>query len=181
MKRLTGRVGNARGFTLIEFAIASAIAGVMFLVLYSILDQALSAYNVGLLRSRAVQNGRVTMVRIVDDLKYAEDIWVADDDRIFVSRPHEGNGMPQRIDYRYNPASDEVTRSINMGTNYTFAEQITSFSLTYRDENFIAFATLPVVDVHEIRYIEVELRLEEDNYVITLRNLVVLENPVTEP
>ncbi len=182
MKRLTGRVGNARGFTLIEFAIASAIAGVMFLVLYSILDQALSAYNVGMLRSRAVQNGRVTMVRIVDDLRYAEDIWVADDDRIFVSRPHEGNGTLQLIDYYYNPASDEVTRRINWGANYTFAEQITSFSLTYRDE-FFQTITTPVSDPEkpDIRYIEVELRLEEDNYVITLRNLVALENPVTEP
>lgn len=180
MKCLTGRVGNERGLTLIEFAMASAIAGVMFLVLYSILDQALSAYDVGLLRSRAVQSGRVTMVRIVDDMKYAEDIWVADDDRIFISRPKENDGTSQLIDYRYIPASDEVTRRINWGASYTFADQITSFSLTFRNVGFVALAT-PVVNVHEIRYIEVELRLAEDNYVITLRNLVVLENPVTVP
>ncbi|MFC1595312.1 PilW family protein [Gemmatimonadota bacterium] len=180
MKRLTGKAGNERGLTLIEFAMASAIAGIMFLVLYSILDQALGAYQVGQLRSRAVQNGRVTMVRIVDDLKYAVDIWVADDDRILVSRPKEDDGTSQRIDYRYNAASDVVTRRVDFGTNYTFTDQVASFSLTFRDVGFVALST-PVVDVHEVRYIEVELRLEEDNYVITLRNLVVLENPVTVP
>ncbi|MFC1500498.1 PilW family protein [Candidatus Zixiibacteriota bacterium] len=180
MKRRTGIQGNERGLTLIEFAMASAVAGVMFLVLYSILDQALAVYDVGLLRSRAVQNGRVVMVRIVDDLKYAEDVWVADDDRIFISRPHEQTGTAQLVDYRYNAGTDAITRRINYGTNYTFTDQIAAFTLTYRDVGFVALA-MPVVDVHKIRYIEVELRLEEDNYVITLRNLVVLENPVTVP
>ncbi len=181
MMRLTGRTGNERGFTLIEFVIASAIAGVMFLVLYSILDQALDAYQVGQLRPRAVQNGRVTMVRIVDDLKYAEDIWIADDDRILVSRPKEALlSTSENIDYRYNSVTDVVTRRVNFGSSYTFTDQVASFSLTFRSVGFIALST-PVVDVHEIRYIEVELRLEEEGYVITLRNLVVLENPIAVP
>ncbi|MFC1627507.1 PilW family protein [Gemmatimonadota bacterium] len=180
MKRLSIRMRNERGLTLIEFAMASAVAGVMFLVLYSILNQALAAFEVGQLRSRAVQSGRVAMVRIVDDLRYAEDIWVADDDRIFIRRPHEQTGNAELVDYRYNSVSDVVTRRINYGTNYTFTDLVAAFSLTYRDVGFIALG-MPVVDVNEIRYIEVELRLEEDGYVITLRNLVVLENPVTVP
>ena len=186
MIRLTGRSGNERGLTLIEFVMASAIAGVMFLVLYSMLDQALDAYQVGQLRSRAAQNGRVTMVRIVDDLKYAEDIWIADDAQIYITRPSDQTGIPQWIDYRYNSVSGVITRSVwdatfyNDGTTYTFTEQVASFSLTFRNVGFVAMS-VPVSDVHEIRYIEVELRLEEEGYVITLRNLVVLENPVTVP
>jgi hypothetical protein len=180
MRIRNGAVRGEQGMTLIEFTMAGAVAGVMFLVLYSILNQALAAYNIGQLRSRAVQSGRVAMVRIVDDIKYAEDIWVADVDRIFVSRPHEESGTAQLIDYRYYSGTDVIGRRLNYGVNYNFSDQVAGFSLIYRDAAFIALAT-PVTDVHEIRYIEVELRLEEDNFEITLRNLVVLENPVTVP
>jgi len=174
------RRGDERGLTLIEFEIAAAVAVVMFMVLYSILNQAFAAYDIGRLRSRAVQHGRVAMVRMVDDIKYADDIYVADDDRILITRPKEGDGVPEDIDYRYNAASEEITRRINSGITYTFSEQVATFSLTFRDAAFNTLTT-PVVDVQEIRYVEVELRVEEDNYVITLRNLVFLENSVTAP
>ncbi len=172
---------NERGLTLIEFAMAAAVAGIMFLVLYSILNQALDAYGVGQLRSRAVQHGRVAMVRMVDDIKYAEDIWVATDDRILITRPHEGSSTTtQLVDYRYNSATDLITRRLDWGTNFTFTEEVAAFSLTFRDSAFLELAS-PVVDVALIRYIEVEMRLMEDNYEIALRNLVVIENPVTVP
>ena len=176
----TGRTGDERGLTLIEFAMASAVAGVMFLVLYSALSQALDAYDVGQLRSRAVQQGRVVMVRIVDDIKYSEDIWVADDNRVFISRPHEEDGEFESIDYLYNSGNDTLYRRIYGQPWYEFAEQVTSFSLVYRDLYRTQIAT-PVADMNQIKYIEVELILQEDTFEFALRNLVVLENSVAVP
>jgi hypothetical protein len=171
---------------------AIAISGVIFMVLYSLLDFALASFNLGLLRSRAVQQGRITTMRILNDLKYAVDIYVADEEQILFKCPAEGDTSHQTFDFRnssdkfhnieylYDPDSQTITRSdSDFGGTYTFMEGVASFSLVYRDSYLNQLTTpIAVTETHEIRYIEIDIRLQDEDYWIFLHNLAVLENPL---
>lgn len=164
---------------------AIAVAGVIFMVLYSLLDMALASFNLGQLRSRAVQQGRITTMRILNDLRYAEDIYVAADDQIYFKSPAEGDTSSHFVQYRYYPGTLTITRRVSDipgAGEKTFMEGVASFSLIYRDSNHSQL-TVPVYDTHKIRFIEIDIRLQDDDYWITLHNLAVLENPlqVLEP
>jgi prepilin-type N-terminal cleavage/methylation domain-containing protein len=190
------RIGEDQGgLTLIEFMMAIAIAGVIFMVLYTILDAALESYNVGQLRSDAVQHGRITTMRIINDIKYAEDIYIADDDRIYLRSPAEGDTSSHtvdyrsqahkyhNVDYRYYPDTQIITRNVSDipgAGEQTFMEGVASFSLTYRDSGNFQL-TVPVSEPHKIRYIEIDIRLQEDEYEIALHNLAVLANSLPIP
>jgi len=159
---------------------AIAITGVIFMVLYSFLDIALTSFKLGQLRSRAVQQGRIITMRMLNDLKYAEDIYIADDDRIWIKTPAEGDNSSNTIDYRYYPDSRIITRNISdIPGEQTFMEEVELFSLIYTDA-YHNQLTVPisVFDTHLIRYIEIDIRLKEDDYLIVLHNLAVLENPL---
>ena len=176
--------GDQRGLTLIEFMMAIAISGVIFMVLYSLLDFALASFNLGQLRSRAVQQGRITTMKIMNDLKYAEDIYIADDDRIYIKSPAERDASSHFVQYRYYPGTLTITRYVSDLDIYgaeeeTFMEGVASFSLVYRD-SYLNQLTVPisVTKTHEIRYIEIDIRLQDDDYWIFLHNLAVLENPL---
>ncbi len=188
--RRPGRVREERGLTLIEFTMAAAVAGVMFLVLYSILNTALDVYQVGQLRSAAVQSGRVALNRVVTDLRSARDIYFADDDRILIMRPIETSEtavvgdvdgyQEDLIGYFYSAGDFRLDRWLGtLGTD-TFMDEVDGFTLRYRDALYNVLST-PVSEVQRIRYIEVELRLQEEDYQIALRNLIVLDNPVIVP
>lgn len=174
--------GDQRGLTLIEFMMAIAVAGVIFMVLYSLLDMALASFNLGQLRSRAVQQGRITTMRILNDLRYAEDIYVAADDQIYFKSPAEGDTSSHFVQYRYYPETLTITRRVSdiPGTGEeTFMEGVASFSLIYRDSYHTQITVpIPVFDTHKIRFIEIDIRLQDDDYWITLHNLAVLENPL---
>ncbi len=174
---------------------AIAIAGVIFMVLYSLLDFALASYNLGQLRSRAVQHGRITTMRIINDLKYAEDIYIADDDRVYLRSPTEGDTSSHTVDYRsqaqkyhnveyrFYPGTQTITRNVSDipgAGEQTFMEGVASFSLTYRDAGNFQL-TVPVTEPYKIRYIEIDIRLQEDEYEIALHNLAVLANPLPIP
>lgn len=161
---------------------AIAVAGVIFMVLYSLLDMALASFNLGQLRSRAVQQGRITTMRILNDLRYAEDIYVAADDQIFIKCPAEGNTSSHLVQYRYYPGTLTITRRVSDipgAQEETFMEGVASFSLIYRDSNHSPL-TVPIqpFDTHKIRFIEIDIRLQDDDYWIFLHNLAVLENPL---
>lgn len=174
--------GDQRGLTLIEFMMAIAVAAVIFMVLYSLLDVALASFNLGQLRSRAVQQGRITTMRILNDLRYAEDIYIADDDRIFIKCPAEGDTSSHFVQYRYYPGTLTITRRVSDipgAGEETFMEGVASFSLIYRDSYHSPLTVpIPVFDTHKIRFIEIDIRLQDDDYWITLHNLAVMENPL---
>jgi len=188
-RRPAAAAADERGLTLIEFTMAAAVAGVMFLVLYSILNFALESYKVGQLRSTAVQAGRAVLNRIVTALRSAEDIYLADDDQILILRPIETSdplALPEdrfrqdQVGYLYSAATGRLDRYLGTLGFDTFLDEIAAFSLNYRD-SFYNLLAVPVADVQRIKFIEVALTLQEEDFQITLRNLVVLDNPVNVP
>lgn len=181
MKEPVSPIRDERGLTLIEFMMAAAVTGVVFMVLYSILNYALGSYEIGQLRSAAVQGGRVTVSRILNDLKYTDDIYVAEDERIYFRRQKEGSGAPQNIDYNYDSGTGVLTRQVSdFAGVHVFADDIASFTFKFRDSGYLILST-PVAEAHKIRYIELEMRLQHRDYEVTLRNLAVLENPLPVP
>ena len=162
-----------RGLTLIEFMMAIMLASVVFMVLYTILNAALDSYAIGRIRSTAVQSGRVTMMRIVNELKYADEIYTCDSENILFSRKEETNGDFQTVYFRFYSGSGEIKRRENGGDEEVMADGIASFSLTYRNA---AFGLAGSVDA--IRFIEVDMCLQEGGYTVYLRNMVTLENPI---
>lgn len=181
MKNWNYGARDQRGLTLIEFMMAIAIASVIFMMLYTILAAALTSYSVGQLRSAAVQGGRVAMNRILNDLKYADDIYVADEDRIYFRCPMEGDITSHNVDYRYYPGNQIIKRSISdIPGEHTFMEGVASFTLIFRD-SYNYQLIVPVSEPYKIRYVEIDMRLQKDEYQIVLHNLVVFENPLMVP
>jgi|GEM_PF-2692218 len=166
-------LGDQRGLTLIEFMMATVLASVVFMVLYTILDATLDSYSIGQIRSTAAQNGRVTMMRIVNELKYADEIYVNQAERIQFRRQEERYGNTQVVDIKFDSGTGVITRNENYTGDEIIAVGISAFTLTYRNA---AFGLATSVDA--VRFIEVDMRLTEEGYTVYLRNLVTLENPI---
>lgn len=168
-----GYLRNQRGLTLIEFMMASLLASIVFMVLYTILNATLEGYSVGQIRSAAAQNSRVTMMRIANELKYADEIFAYNDSLVIFRYEEEIGGALQTVDIRFLLGSGEITRNENDSGAQVIADGIDSFALTYRNADF-GIAT----SVDAIRFIEVDMRMTTGDYTVYLRNLVTLENPI---
>jgi len=169
---------DERGMTLIEFSMAIALSAVVFMVLYTVLDFTLDSYAVGQLRSAAAQGARVTMTRMVNEVRFAEQIYSgSDDQRILFRRPLEDDsGGSTVIDLRYDPTTGQITREQDWAGAVLIAEDVSSLQLTYRDRTFA-----PVAATGEVRFVQIDIRLTREDYTIPLRNLITLANPITLP
>jgi len=156
---------------------ATMLASVVFMVLYTILNTALDSYAIGRIRSTAVQSGRVTMMRIVNELKYTNWIYVCNDSLIIFRRQEETgeahNPVNQNVDIRFLQGTGQITREEDSSGAEIIADGVASFTLTYRNA---AFGLAASVDA--IRFIEVDMCLQEGGYTVYLCNLVTLENPI---
>ena len=85
-----------------------------------------------------------------------------------------------QVGYLYSAATGRLDRYLGTLGFDTFLDEIAAFSLNYRD-SFYNLLAVPVADVQRIKFIEVALTLQEEDFQITLRNLVVLDNPVNVP
>jgi len=168
-----GYLRNQRGLTLIEFMMASLLASIVFMVLYTILNATLEGYSVGQIRSAAAQNSRVTMMRIANELKYADEIFANNDSLIIFSRKEETSGAFQTVDIQFLSGPGHITREENYGGAEVIAEGIDTFTLTYWNAAFG-----PATSVDAVRFIVVNMRLQERGYTVYLRNMVTLENPI---
>ncbi|MFO7769061.1 MAG: prepilin-type N-terminal cleavage/methylation domain-containing protein [bacterium] len=177
MRRLR-RIRGQGGMTLIEFSMAIALSGVVFMALYTILDATLDSYAIGQLRSAAAQGARVTMTRMVNEVRFADRVYAGSDgQRILFRRPLEDDsGGTTVIDLRYDPSTGDITREQDFGGPMLIAEDVSGLTLTYWDRSFA-----PVGATGEVRFIHVDLRLTREDYTIPLRNLITLANPVTLP
>ena len=174
LRRIRGR----EGMTLIEFSMAIALSAVVFMVLYTILGVTLDSYAVGQLRSAAAQGARVTMTRMVNEVRYADRVYAGSDaQRIIFRRPLEDDsGGTTIIDLRYDPSTGDITREQDFAGPVLLAEDVSALTLTYWDRSFA-----PVTATGEVRFVQIDLRLTQEDYTIPLRNLITLANPITVP
>ena len=197
MKRSLLRHGiHEQGLTLIELVMATALSGIVFMVLYTILNSAIMSYRQGQVRSNAVQTGRVAVLNLATELRQAERIYSFSEERVHFrmqnellpSRPGEGandpyrtfSGDPVQIDYQYDAVNRTLTRTVNSGVPEIMADGVSGFQLRYRD-GYFGLIPLPSTAVERIRFIEVYLEVREQEYGVTMRNLMPLGNPVRVP
>jgi prepilin-type N-terminal cleavage/methylation domain-containing protein len=175
------RLTEQQGLTLIEMLMGTALATVIFMVLYTILNMALNAYEVGQVRSAAVQGGRITLVRMVDEIRYARSIYIAGSDQIDFLRLRETAALDlQVVHYRFDAGTGTVSREENLGGALILLDDVSGLTLTYRDALLRTIAS-PQSNLDRIRFVEIDLRLQQGGYVIPLRSLVTLENPLQLP
>ncbi len=175
------RLIDQRGLTLIEMLMGTALATVIFMVLYTILNMALNAYEVGQVRSAAVQGGRITLVRMLNEIRYARSIYIAGSDQIDFLRLRETAALDsQVVHYRYDAGTGTVSREENLGGALTLLDDVSGLTLTYRDVLLRSIAS-PQTNLDRIRFVEIDLRLQQGGYVIPLRSLVTLDNPLRLP
>ncbi len=172
------RMREREGMTLIEFTMAIALSAVVFMVLYTILGATLDSYAVGQLRSAAAQGARVTMTRMVNEVRFADQVYAGSgSQRILFRRPLEDDsGGSTVIDLRYDPVTGQITREQDWAGAVLIAEGVDAMDLTYFDRVFA-----PVSVTGEVRFIQVDLRLTREDYTIPVRNLITLANPITVP
>lgn len=163
------------GFTLIEFMMAMALSGVVFGVLYAVLGAAVDSYNLGQLRSNAVQNGRLALVRIVNELKYADKVYTGYSSTYigFQKQSEAATPATQVVEFNYDSATGEISRRQDLGTWYVFAENVSALTFTYRNRSLGA-----ATSTQDIRFVEMDLRMTNGDYTVPLRNLVRLSNPL---
>jgi prepilin-type N-terminal cleavage/methylation domain-containing protein len=175
------RLRRQEGLTLIEMLMATALSAVVFMVLYTILGAAIDAFEVGQVRSSAVQGGRVALSQLVSELRYARTIYIAGSDQVNILRLRETAALDsQVVHYRFDAANGTLTREEDLGGALDILDDVTSLSFTYRDASLVSLAS-PQTSLDEIRFIEVDLRLRKGDYVIPLRNVITLENPLRLP
>ncbi len=175
------RLRRQEGLTLIEMLMATALSAVVFMVLYTILNAAIDAYEVGQVRSAAVQGGRVALSQMVSELRYARSIYIAGGDQVNFLRLRETSALDSQIvHYRFDAGSGTLTREEDLGGALDILDDVTDLIFTYRDAHLVSLAS-PQTSLDEIRFIEVDLRLRKGDYVIPLRNVITLENPLRLP
>lgn len=178
------RPGSERGLTLIEFIMAAALSSVVFMLLYVILDMALDSYAVGQLRSNAIQTARQTMSMMGSEIQDAEEIYYANADSIlFRYKTFEQitvntiQEVEWLVKYAFRADAGVVIREYTelspvpgAPVTNTFASGVIGFGLGYYDGFYNPAASMP-----SLRFIEIDLRLQNEDYTVTLHNLVSLQ------
>ncbi len=189
MRLLTRKSGRGeRGLTLIEFLMATALSSVVFMVLYTVLNAALSSYALGQIRSNAVQTARQALSMFATELQNAEEVYYATSDSIlFRFKTIEqitavtNREITRTVKYAYRAGSgtvyrDESTDLPSDPPESVFATSVSELNLRYWDAVYALATTMDAM-----RYIEIDLRLQNDDYQIALHNLVTLDNPRIVP
>lgn len=181
------RLQREEGLTLIEMLMATALSAVVFMLLYTILNSTLNAFEVGQVRSAAVQGGRVALSQLVNEVGHARSIYIAGGDQIdfLWLEERQVGGSPAYLDshvvhYRFNSSAGTLTREQDLGGAMDLLDDVTALNFTYRDAGLAALVS-PQTNLDDIRFIEVDLRLRRGDYVIPLRNVITLKNPLRLP
>jgi prepilin-type N-terminal cleavage/methylation domain-containing protein len=181
------RLAGQQGLTLIEMLMGTALATVIFMVLYTILNMALNAYEVGQVRSAAVQGGRITLVRMLDEIRYARSIYIAGSDQIdFLTLIEKKSGISGSVfdslvvHYCFDAGTGIVSREEDRGGAKTLLDDVVGLTFTYREADLDSIIN-PQINLDRIRFVEIDLRLRQGHYMIPLRTLVTLDNPLRFP
>jgi prepilin-type N-terminal cleavage/methylation domain-containing protein len=182
-----GRRGE-QGLTLIELMMATALSSVVFMLLYVVLDTALDSYALGQVRSNAVQTARQALSVFAIELQNADEIYYATSDSIlFRFKTIEQitdvshREITRTVKYAYRSGTgtvfrDESTDLPSDPPESVFATGVSEFNLRYWDAVYAVAATMDAM-----RYVEVDLRVQVEDYQIPLHNLVTLDNPRMVP
>lgn len=160
------RAKPVSGFTLVELLVAATLFTIVALAIYLFYDTSQATYAKGEKQSDIQQNARVALDRIAREMRLAgyypevalgqqpppsPSFQVAGPDTVTFIGDIDSNNVSDQVTYTWSSSAQQITRTVatwNSGTNswnassgaQPQADRVTSFSLTYWDQNSNAIA-----------------------------------------
>ncbi len=169
------------GFSLIELLIVLAILAIVLFPIYQFLRQGAFAWELGENRTEVVQNARIGLDKMCDEIKHARQIYsIAPSQIRFWWKDLNGDDVADSneiITFSWSGTSnDDLTRKLDSETQPTpIANYVDDFQLKYFD---ISGTQTSVLD--EIHFITANLRIKKtvrgDDYISEMRKSIFPRN-----
>ena len=131
---------NNRGLTLIEILISIAILFMALFPIYEFLRQGAISWNVGENKTEVVQNARISLDKLCDEIRHARELYTINSNEIrFWWKDLNENDTADSNEiityYWSGTQGDDLQRKLDSETGYSpLANYIESFTLVYYDE-----------------------------------------------
>ena len=165
------------GFTLIELIIVILLFSVIVAFVSWGFVTGLKVWNFGKDRADMIQNGNLTLEKMMRELSQASSITDADDNTITFLADIDDDGADEAI--TYSVSSNNINRTED-GTSTILASDVQTFQLSYRDLNDNAMSIPSDVASQQkrddIRIITIALTFNKADETINLSSSVYARN-----
>ncbi|MBI4845767.1 MAG: prepilin-type N-terminal cleavage/methylation domain-containing protein [Candidatus Omnitrophica bacterium] len=170
-----------RGFSLIEMLLTIAILSLIIYPIYEFLNQGTLAWELGENKTETVQNNRIGLDKLCDEIKHARQFYTINSTQIrFWWRDlneDEIADADEILTYRWSGASgDDLTRKFDSQASATpLANYVNAFELMYFNATGVQTA-----DLAAVRFITAKLTIKKtgknNDYFSTMRKGIHLRN-----